>query len=500
MSGHPQPYPGTCPNGSPTDICALIVNTTLYDPLIVDLGPAWEQYFSRGTQWFTFILSVIMSIWFVYNMYTGHCGWEVIFVTVIEFTKIVVEIFWEYETPNMIYSVFGPVTSWLRYIEWLLTCPVILIHLSNLTGLDEEYSARTMELLTSDQGTICFGITAALAGPGWIKVITFVVGLSFGINTFYTASRVYIEAYHQVPKGLCRTLVKYLCGMFFCSWLMFPLLFLAGPEGFGYLTWSGSTIGHTVADLLSKNIWGLIAHYMQVKIREHILIHGDIRKTVEKTVAGHTFEVEEFATKDDEDAEEVEDSPLDRRASFQLIGKKLERHGQDVALGKERDEEDGTMKGNMNPMSPTSPTLGAGGMQMDQNQMMQMMQQMMAQNPQMMSMMGRQPLQQMQPQQQQMQPQQQMQMQPQQSQQMMHQQSMNGMPQQQMQMPPLMSQNSMPQHQMMMNQPSMSHQMSGQMSPGAMSPGQLSPGQMSPGGPMYSGGGQQGMMGFPNQM
>lgn len=31
---------------------------------------------------------------------------------------------------------------WLRYGEWLLTCPVILIHLSNITGLGEEYSKR----------------------------------------------------------------------------------------------------------------------------------------------------------------------------------------------------------------------------------------------------------------------------------------------------------------------------------------------------------------------
>lgn len=47
---------------------------------------------------------------------------------------------------------------------------MILIHLSNLTGLDEEYSARTMGLLTSDQGTICFGVTAALSRNGVVKV------------------------------------------------------------------------------------------------------------------------------------------------------------------------------------------------------------------------------------------------------------------------------------------------------------------------------------------
>nr|AHH02145.1 protein 115 [synthetic construct] len=298
----PEPVFGSCADGDPESYCRLIVNTTLYPVLVVELGPVWEQLVSRGTQWFTVILSIFMTLWFIYNFYTGHCGWEVIFVTTIEFIKILIEVFFEYETPCMIYSVFGPVTSWLRYIEWLLTCPVILIHLSNLTGLDEEYSARTMGLLTSDQGTICFGVTAALSRNGVVKVITFLTALCFGVSTFYSASRVYIESYHQVPKGLCRRLVRYLTAMFFCSWLMFPLLFLAGPEGLAYLTWSGSTIGHTVADLLSKNIWGLIAHYLQVKIREHIILHGDVRAKVEKTVAGHTFEVEGFRDEEDDNA------------------------------------------------------------------------------------------------------------------------------------------------------------------------------------------------------
>jgi hypothetical protein len=63
--------------------CQLVVNTTLYPALLVDLGPVWEQVASRGTQWFTFVLSVLMTGWFVYNFYTGHCGWEVIFVTTI---------------------------------------------------------------------------------------------------------------------------------------------------------------------------------------------------------------------------------------------------------------------------------------------------------------------------------------------------------------------------------------------------------------------------------
>lgn len=88
MSGSPQPFPGTCGPGYDDDVvCALVVNTTLYDPLFVPLGPPWEQMVSRGTQWFTVILSILMTGWFFYNMYTGHCGWEVIFVTIIEVSR-----------------------------------------------------------------------------------------------------------------------------------------------------------------------------------------------------------------------------------------------------------------------------------------------------------------------------------------------------------------------------------------------------------------------------
>lgn len=77
-------YGGCAHDPNPELSCQLIVNTTLYPPLILQMGPKWEQSMSRGAQWFTFILSVVMSVWFVYNLYTGHCGWEVIFVTIIE--------------------------------------------------------------------------------------------------------------------------------------------------------------------------------------------------------------------------------------------------------------------------------------------------------------------------------------------------------------------------------------------------------------------------------
>lgn len=46
---------------------------------------------------------------------------------------------------------------------------VILIHMSNITGLNSEYNKRTMALLVSDIGTIVMGVAAAF-GTGYVKV------------------------------------------------------------------------------------------------------------------------------------------------------------------------------------------------------------------------------------------------------------------------------------------------------------------------------------------
>lgn len=79
--------------------------------------------------------------------------------------------------------------------------------------------------------------------------------------------QVYIEAYHTVPKGHCRNVVRLMAWCFYAAWTMFPLLFVFGPEGFGHLTGYASTIAHTIADVLSKQTWGLLGHHLRIKVR-----------------------------------------------------------------------------------------------------------------------------------------------------------------------------------------------------------------------------------------
>jgi hypothetical protein len=240
-----------------------------------------------------------------------------------------------------LYLSTGNNVQWIRYGEWLLTCPVILIHLSNITGLKDDYTKRTMMLLISDIGCIVCGVTAALAA-NFVKWIFFCMGLCYGSNTYFHAAKVgggpvclhlshclpvssngqqfqflrprccselqleaigvnaahvsspctstrtfprpkgfaldtalqptcprqvYVESYHVVPKGVCRNLVRLMAWFFFSAWTMFPLLFMFGPEGFKIMTRDGSNIAHTVADIMSKQIWSMLGHILRVKVR-----------------------------------------------------------------------------------------------------------------------------------------------------------------------------------------------------------------------------------------
>eukprot|EP00854_Cymbomonas_tetramitiformis_P016962 gene16962-20153_t len=227
-----------------------------------------EEDCALALQWLTALMSIGLFIWYGWQVYKKQCGWEVIYICILESFKYAFEIAAESQTPFTIYLTRWDgkdvTIAWIRYAEWLTTCPVILIALSNLTGLKDDYNWRTMKLLASDQGTIICGVTAAM-GHGWVKVVFFGVGFVYGLTTWYTACAVYIESYQNVPN-VAKPTVRYMAIMFFVSWAMFPLLFLMGPEGFGHISNAGSTIGHTFADLLSKNLWGIYAWFVDGKL------------------------------------------------------------------------------------------------------------------------------------------------------------------------------------------------------------------------------------------
>nr|AHH02125.1 HdChR [synthetic construct] len=293
-AGYGHWYQGT-PNG--TLVCSHEDNIAW----LKNKGTDEEMLGANICMWMAFAACLLCLSFYAYSTWRATCGWEEVYVCLVEMVKVMIEVFHENDSPATLYLSTGNFIMWIRYGEWLLSCPVILIHLSNITGLQDQYSKRTMQLLVSDLGTITMGVTAALCG-NYVKWIFFILGLCYGVNTYFHAAKVYIESYHIVPKGVCRVCVRVMAWCFFGAWTCYPLLFVFGPEGLGVLSYNASAIGHTIIDIFSKQVWGFVGHYLRIKIHEHIVIHGNLVKPTKVKVAGMEIDAEEMVEKDEEGA------------------------------------------------------------------------------------------------------------------------------------------------------------------------------------------------------
>jgi hypothetical protein len=57
--------------------------------------------------------------------------------------------------------------AWSRWAGWLSTCPVLLIHLSNLAGKEVFNARRMMKMLIAFQTLIMCGVTASMIENDW---------------------------------------------------------------------------------------------------------------------------------------------------------------------------------------------------------------------------------------------------------------------------------------------------------------------------------------------
>lgn len=88
----------------------------------------------------------------------------------------------------------------------------------------------------------------------------------------------------------------------------------------------------TILDIWSKQIWTFCGHILRIKIHEHIIIHGDIRKKTKLKIAGDEVEIEEFVDQDDADGVKQDSSMLANRNSFVIMRDRLKARGADVRL------------------------------------------------------------------------------------------------------------------------------------------------------------------------
>jgi bacteriorhodopsin len=97
-----------------------------------------------------------------------RCKFEVLFVTFVGGFSDLMKITIAGEVPAS-FSVGNSdrTVMWSRWAGWLSTCPVLLIHLSNLAGKEVFNARRMMKMLIAFQVLMMCGITASMIETEW---------------------------------------------------------------------------------------------------------------------------------------------------------------------------------------------------------------------------------------------------------------------------------------------------------------------------------------------
>ncbi|OYR78381.1 MULTISPECIES: bacteriorhodopsin [Halorubrum] len=134
----------------------------------------------------------------------------------------------------------------LRYVDWIVTTPLLVGFIGYVAGASRRAIAGVM---LADALMIAFGAGAVVTG-GTLKWVLFGVSSIFHVTLFAYLYVVFPRAVPDDPmqRGLF-SLLKNHVGLL---WLAYPFVWLMGPAGIGFTTGVGAALTYAFLDVLAK--------------------------------------------------------------------------------------------------------------------------------------------------------------------------------------------------------------------------------------------------------
>lgn len=209
--------------------------------------------------------SIGLFLFFCYQkLFKKRCKFEVLYVTGVGTITDFIKLTYSDVTPGSITIQENNIEfNWSQYYGWLVTCPVLLIHLSNLEGKDVFNVRRMMKILVAYQILMVSGATASMYETEYVfKWIFFSMSVTLLSSIFYMAKGIFQEALLVMPKTARLSLIR-LAVVFYSSWAGFGLFWFVSPSGIGLISTEVSKAGFAFCDILSKNVYSIQGWYLR---------------------------------------------------------------------------------------------------------------------------------------------------------------------------------------------------------------------------------------------
>lgn len=159
----------------------------------------------------------------------------------------------------------GKILPWARMASWLCTCPVMLGMVSNMALVKYKSQPLNPLMVASSIIRVVFGISATMSDDTqpakWAFFFIAVCFFLFELTCVYAIFGMTIADFVQVRSPLGDAVVyrlNILRGIFFASWLCFPILWIISSTSACILNENISACLYLMADAMCKNSYGIV--------------------------------------------------------------------------------------------------------------------------------------------------------------------------------------------------------------------------------------------------
>ncbi len=146
-----------------------------------------------------------------------------------------------------------------RYVDWLLTVPLLLVEVIAVLALAKEVSkSLIMRLVPASAAMIALGYPGEISTDQNTQVLYGVLSTLPFLYILYVLFVELTKSLDRQPAGVAAT-VKNLRLLLIATWGVYPIAYILGmgagdPSANGFV---GVQVGYTIADVLAKCVFGL---------------------------------------------------------------------------------------------------------------------------------------------------------------------------------------------------------------------------------------------------
>jgi bacteriorhodopsin len=164
----------------------------------------------------------------------------------------------------MIGTAQGDFNEGYRYVDWILTVPLLLVEVVAVLALAKNVANSLMtRLVVASSAMIILGYPGEISSDTNAKLIWFVLSMIPFIYILYVLFVELTKSLDRQPEGVAKK-VSNLRTLLLVTWLVYPISYLipvfitepAVTEAAALFTYR--QVGYTVADVLAKCLFGLV--------------------------------------------------------------------------------------------------------------------------------------------------------------------------------------------------------------------------------------------------